>query len=436
MDELDVDGDLPDALQGTYLRNGANPAFAPLGTYHPFDGDGMLHAVSVRDGCASYRNRWVESKGLELERRAGEVLFGGLADMRLPAPEVMAEAGPFKNVANTNVIRHNNRILALWEAGLPTEVDAKLATIGEYDFAGAYQGPFTAHPFVDCATGELLTFGYQPMPPFLRYHVIDASGAVAHSTEIDLARPVMMHDFAATESRCVFLDAPAVMDLSAFQTSDPFVSWQPDLGARFGVIDRYAAGDTVDWYEIDPCFVYHFMNAWDDGDKIELVCARWPRLLFDAAEMDLGSDATLHRFTIDPVSSSVACEQLDDRRIEFPRVDDRRRGRPSRFGHCATSSADSAMADFDSIVRYDLATGDGEVYCFGSGHFVGEAVFAADPDGDGEDDGWLVAFVYDVAADTSRFCVLDAADIASGPVAAVELGRRVPFGFHGSWLPE
>lgn len=140
-DELPVTGALPPSMNGAYLRNGPNPAFAPLGRYHLFDGDGMVHALEIVDGRARYRNRFVESRGLAAERRAGGALFGGLSDFRLPPPELIEEAGVMKNTANTNIVRHAGRTLALMEAVPPTEMTAELATVGEYDFSGALQVP-------------------------------------------------------------------------------------------------------------------------------------------------------------------------------------------------------------------------------------------------------------------------------------------------------
>ena len=77
-DDLEVIGSLPAGLNGMFLRNGPNPQFPPQGRYHWFDGDGMIHGVHLRDGRASYRNRFVRTRGFEIERREGKAIWTGL----------------------------------------------------------------------------------------------------------------------------------------------------------------------------------------------------------------------------------------------------------------------------------------------------------------------------------------------------------------------
>src|SRR5690606_27098872 len=162
--------------------------------YHWFDGDGMVHAIRIEDGRAHYRNRWVASEGLKEERAAGRALYPGLLELG------KGESLKFKVTANTNIVFHARRLLALVESSLPTELDARtLETLGLYDFAGRLSGPMTAHPKLDPVTGEMLFFGYSPFPPYLQYYVVDRDGALVHAEPIDLAWPSMIHDFAVTE---------------------------------------------------------------------------------------------------------------------------------------------------------------------------------------------------------------------------------------------
>jgi carotenoid cleavage dioxygenase-like enzyme len=169
--DLTVVGELPRELRGTYYRNGPNAAFEPMGRYHWFDGDGMIHAIRIEDGRAHYRNRWVDSEGLQEERAAGRALYPGLLDI------TVTEAPRFKVTANTNTVFHANRLLALVESSLPTELDPRtLATRGLYDFGGRLAGAMTAHPKLDPENGEMLFFGYSPFPPYLQYFVVDRGG--------------------------------------------------------------------------------------------------------------------------------------------------------------------------------------------------------------------------------------------------------------------
>ena len=444
---LSVSGELPDGLRGTFLRNGPNPMFEPVGEYHLFDGDGMLHAATFDGTSVAYRNRWIRSAGLEAEIRAGHAIYGGMAQPVFPDRDLVGDAGPMKNVANTHVVRHAGRTMCLWEAGPPTLVDEALDTIGTHDFDGALVGPMTAHPKFDPATGELHFFGYSAMAPYLRYHVADASGRLVRSLDIDLPNPVMMHDFAITEHHVVFFDAPARFDLSGFLSGGPMIRWQPELGTRIGVMRRDGDGTDLRWAEIEPCYVFHFLNAWSDDSTLHLDGCRLPRL-----DIGLESDSSdpgdgsghLTRFTVDLAAATATTTQLTDIRGDFPRIDDRATGREHHVGYLATILEPRRDGDppasspeegaFDSITRIDLADGTTRSHRFGPGRTCGEPVFAPDPDRDGEDGGWLLTYVHDAATDRCDLVVLDAADVEAAPVATVHTGRRVPFGFHGAWI--
>ncbi len=436
--DLPVTGQLPAGLRGDFLRNGPNPVVEPGARYHLFDGDGMIHAVRFEDGRARYRNRWVRTPGFELERAAGRAMFGGMTDLAGTDPEAMAAVGPMKNVANTHVVTHAGKVLALWEAGGPFELTRDADTVGAYDFCGRLAGAMTAHPKVDPVTGEMLFFGYSPLPPYLRYHVVDAQGQLVRSVDIDLPQPVMMHDFAITERYAVFLDAPAVFDLAAGMAGEPFVQWRPDAGCRVGVLPRDASTAEVRWFEVEPGYVFHFMNAFEDGDKVHLDGCRQPALNMAQTPEERATPArtALTRFTVDFETGRAGTTTLDDRFGDFPRVADAVVGRANRYGYIAfVADSTDDFGDFDAVAKYDHRAGVASQYVYGPGRTTGEVVFAADPDGSGEDDGWLLSFVHDATTDLSDLVVLDARDPAAGPVAAVHMPRRVPFGFHGSWMP-
>lgn len=435
--DLPVEGTLPDALNGWYLRNGPNPQFDPIGRYHIFDGDGMVHGIEIRDGRARYRNRWVESKGLLAERSRGRAVFGGLSEFRTPDADVVAEAGIMKNTANTHLARTGGRLLALMEAARPTELTTELMTVGEYDFGGALHGPMTAHPKTDPVTGELVFFGYSPLPPYLRLHVADADGTLVRSHDIEIPAPVMMHDFAVSERAVVFFDLPAVFDLPAMLAGGEGIRWDPSNGARIGVIDRRDPEATVRWIEVDPFYVFHFLNAHDDGDTVVVTGCRSDRLNVGFGPDTVVEDVhpRLHRWRIDPGAGTVTDEPLDDRVGDFPRVNDDFAGLPTRYGYvakAATWGADEVF--FDGVVKYDFESGTDTVATYGPRVASGEAAFAPDPTRTGEEAGWLMNFVYDLDTDVSSFVVLDAASLET--VARVPMPRRVPSGFHGSWFPE
>jgi carotenoid cleavage dioxygenase len=439
-ENLPVTGEVPAALNGLYLRNGPNPMFTPRGAYHVFDGDGMLHGLWLGDGQAKrYRNRWVDTAWLDVEREYGKSCFGGMVDFNRVPKEIQARVSPIKNVANTHVVRHAGRILCLWEMGAPHEVDAELETVGPYDFGGQLGSSMTAHPHVDPTTGDLLFFGYGVFPPYLTFYRADASGAIVERAEIDIPDPVMMHDFAISERRVVFLDAPAVFNFEQALAGGDAFDWRPERGARFGVFDRAEGPGSIRWFETDPAYVFHFLNAWDDGDVVHVDGCRQGALNMGLDERQL-ADAilpNLTRWSIDLASGKVLETQLDDSIADFPRIDERRTGLRNRFGYVTGWSQvpDLAVASFDTVTKIDMTTGDTQRYTHGPGRTTSETIFAPDPGSDGEDDGWLLSFVHDAATDRSDVVILDARDLAAGPVATVHLPQRVPMGFHGSWLP-
>src|SRR5215468_7750660 len=253
--DLEVTGEIPRDLNGTFYRNGPNPAYEPRGRYHWFDGDGMIHAIALRDGRASYRNRWVRSRGLGEEREAGRALYPGLLDIG------GGEVPQFKNTANTNIVAHAGKLLALMEAALPTELAlCTLETVGPYDFGGKLAGPMTAHPKLDPETGEMVFFGYSVLPPYLRFHVADAQGRLVRSEEIEVPVPTMMHDFLVTRDHVLFMVCPAVFRLEELEKGRPPLRWEPELGTRIGVMPRKGGARDVVWFDADPCYVFHPLN--------------------------------------------------------------------------------------------------------------------------------------------------------------------------------
>ncbi len=438
--DLKVTGRLPERLSGAYLRNGSNPQFAPTGPYHWFDGDGMVHGVYIEGGRARYRNRWVETPGLLHERAAGHALFGGLANIVFPPDAIAAECGLFKNAANTNVIRHAGKVLALWEGGFPTELTWTLDTVGLWDYAGQLVGAMTAHPKWDDRTGELIFIGYGGSErPYVRHHVVDRAGNLTRSLDIATPRGVMMHDFLTTEHYSLIFDMPAIIEPAAMMAGEKM--WQPDLGCRIGVLPRHATSDTTRWFEIDPMYVFHFLNAWEEPgtNRIVAIGCRMPSVDLNFDDADAGDVTSrqgigLHRWVIDLDAGTVREEQMSDTFSDFPRVNDALVGYESRYGHVSTKLGSNRAGVFDAVARFDLTTGASTVKHFGENSSLGEAVFAADPDGRDERDGWVLVYVTDVTTGDTDLVVLDGHDVTA-EVARVHLPRRVPIGFHGNWLP-
>jgi len=423
---LEVTGVVPPDLVGRLLRNGPNPVSPPddHADYHWFAGDGMVHAISLSGGGATgYRNRWVRTRSL-----AGKVAT------LPPAGAANVIDGP----ANTHVIRHAGTTLALVESGFPHALSPDLGRARIHDFDSTLSSPMTAHPKVDPVTGELVFFGTDPFgPPFLRYHVVDAAGQLTTTEDIDIPRAVMMHDFGVTATRAVFLDQPVIFDLAlaAQGRSLPF-RWLPEAGSRIGVMPRNGRADDLRWITMDPSYVFHVLNAFDDGDRTVMDVIRYDAVFETApGESISGSLPSLHRWTIDTVGNRVRQEMLDDTPVELPRIDPAVAGMRHRYGYCVRVGTEPDLPSFEGLVKYDFDRDEAERFEPGEGRSPGEPVFVRAIDGSGEDEGWVLSVVYDAATDRSDLVILDATSFAGPPVATVHLPVRVPFGFHGSWVP-
>jgi carotenoid cleavage dioxygenase len=427
--DLPVIGRIPDALNGRYLRNGPNPVTPPdPSTYHWFIGDGMVHGVRLRDGRAEwYRNRWVRSQAVAEAR--GETWPAGPvhADM---------DAAP-----NTNIIGQAGRFFAIVESGpRPYELTAELDTIGPTDFGGTLPAGYTAHPKLDPATGELHAMAYWwGWGSQVQYIVIDREARVTRTEDIATKGATMMHDFSLTEGHVVVYDQPVVFDLDDAMKGVRFpYHWDDGYGSRVGVMPRNGTGADVRWFDVDPCYVFHPMNAYDDGDRIVLDVVRHPRMFDTVRNGPDDGVPTLCRWTVDLGAAKVIEEQLDDHPQEFPRVDERRVSLRHRYGYAATTEDDvfDGAEGRSGLIKHDLERGTTEVHEFASRSGAAEGVFVpAAPDA-GEDDGYVVAIVYEPDRDASELVVLAAQDFAGEPVARVQLPQRVPFGFHGNWVPD
>jgi carotenoid cleavage dioxygenase len=437
-DDLVVQGELPADLRGTYVRNGPNPLFPPLGSYtFPLEGDAMLHAVHVDDdGTVGYRNRFVWNPQLRLEQHAGHALWAGLMTPYLPGPDVVpAEyANGFKPQPFINVVHHGGHWLAMSEVDPPWEVSAAFEAVGDSPFTwgGAIPGS-CAHPRIDPVTGEMVLFRYDLMAPYLTWSVVAADGSVTHAPDpVELDGSYMIHDFVITADHLVLFVAPAKFDLKALlDGSGPPLAWHGDLPTRIAVIPRAGTSADVRWIETDPFWAYHFANAYADGDEVVVDLARFKYFALGPAPDQTGAAV---RARIDPAKGTVGFDTWYDQLCEFPRIDDRLQGQAHRYFTVSSKDETGLISGgFDVLVRVDTETGKTTEWSSGSKVF-GELAFAAAVGG-GPEEGYYVAFRTDRETLRSDFVVLAADDIAAGPVATVELPVRVPAGLHGSWFP-
>lgn len=438
---LPVEGALPRELHGMYVRNGPNPRFEVQGRYHWFDGDGMVHGVELGDGSARYSNRYVRTKAYDVETEAGDSQWQGIMERaRVDHPH-----GPDKDTANTDLIWHAGTLLSTWYlGGTPYGLEVpSLRTKGPAHPVG-HNGGMAAHPKVDPTTGELIFFDFSLRArPYLHYGVADAQGRLTHWVPIDVPAPSFFHDLAITKNYTILLDLPMLWDPVKLAQGKRRISFNPELPTRFGVLPRHAERDEVQWFSVPSCYIYHTINAYEDGDSIVMTACRVenplpgnrPEGSKPCARLEfLELEPLLHRWRLDLKTGEAQQEQLDDVATEFPRINDGWLGRRNRYSYNPRCAPESTLL-FDGILKYDLDSGKSRSHVLPDGHCCDEPVFVQRPGSSEEDDGWLTTFVHDRREGTSALWVLDAQQIEDPPIARMAVPRRVPIGFHAAWVP-
>jgi carotenoid cleavage dioxygenase-like enzyme len=419
-----VTGSLPPELDGCFLRIGPNAIGRPgAARRHAFDGEPMVHAVRIRHGRAEwYRNRWIRT----------DRVCRALGELPTPGPRHGLSDG-----AGGNLVRHAGRVLAVGDGGaLPIELGDDAATRARSDFDGTLPHGFSAHPEVDPLTGEMYAVAYQHEPPHLTYLTVGTDGRVRRAAPIETKGVPMAHAFSLTERYAILYDLPVTFSAAAAAAGSrvPY-GWNREHGARIGVLPRDGGDADVLWMDIEPCYVFHPLNAYEAGRRIVIDVVRHARV-FDRDPLTPGeSEPALWRWTVDLADGAVTEERLDDAAQEFPRIDDRYRGARNRYGFAvAMRRGGPGTLAGPALHRHDLRDGRTDTHEFGAGRETGEAVFVPrSPDGP-EADGWLLSLVYDAATDRSDLVVLDTADFTGPPVAVVHLPVRAPHGLHAAWM--
>jgi len=442
--DLPVIGEFPAALCGTLYRNGSNPQFAPRSRYHLFLGDGMLHAFRIENGRIAYRNRWVRTPLWELEHSTGEALSG---EMYLGKPHTADPRALELNstLANTHVVWHGHRLLALEEMHGAFEVDPQtLMPLGYQRFGGKLEGPMTAHPKIDPVNGEMISFGYStggPLTADMRLDVIDRDGKLLRSEHFMAPFPSMVHDFVVTQSHIIFPIFPLTGSMDRAQRGLPAYAWEPDRGTHVGIMPRNGTVADLRWFQGNPSYVYHPMNAFDAEDG-SVVCdmVQYPNApLFPRADgrpvAEREPEPQLVRWTFDMSGAGSGFREkvLCDAVSEFPRIDDRFATLPYRHGFL-TVGGSIAGRKRGGLTHVDVTTGQLSTWMPEIGDHCGEPVFVERGIAAAEGDGWLLSVIYRGGTRTSELAVFDAGDVAAGPIGRALLSHRVPMGFHGSWV--
>ncbi len=443
--DMEVIGEIPNDIDGVYVRNTENQIHEPIGRYHPFDGDGMIHMISLVDGKAEYRNRFVRSKGFYAEQEAERSLWAGL--MEHPSRSTRPGWGAhesLKDSSSTDVIVHAGRILStFYQCGDGYRLDPyTLEQFGTESWVPL--DGISAHPKLDEQSGELLFFNYSKHVPYLHYGVVGPDNKLKHYIPIELPGPRLPHDIAFTENFTILNDLPLFWDPKQLERDVHATRFFPDIPSRFGIIPRYGKPESIKWFEAEPTYVLHWLNAFEEGDEIVL-----DGYFQESPEPATYSDAPagfermmayldqdllkprLHRWRFNMKTGETKEQRLDDRTLEFGTINHRYGGRRNRY--CYSAIPKPRWFLFTGLTKHDLDTGESWSLDFGEERYGSEASFAPRINSSSEDDGYLVTFVSDLIEDRSECVIVDATDINAGPVCRIMLPHRISSGTHATW---
>lgn len=446
-EDLPVIGAVPVDLNGLYVRNGPNARFTPDWRYHAYDGDGMLHAVRFDHGRVTYRNRWIETRALKEELAEGRPLWKGLKEpLRQDRPDE-----PLKNTSNTDVKYHAGRLITMWyRSGMPYAIDPNsLDTLGPADFGGEISR-ISAHSRPDEHTGELLWFDYGHTEPYLRYGVIGPDRKPRHRIEIPLQQLGLPHDMALTERWTILHDFPLRPDPEALKAGRYKVRFNPDEPTRFALVPRYGHASEVRWFSASPTYLLHVVNAWEEDDEVVMVGTPYrvhpgPDGRPDARRLEQTihfrqRDFMLYEWRFDLRTGQTRERVIDDvLNTEFPVINSFYQGRKNRWSYnIVFPPGGREEPRFPGLVKYDLSTGGYIAYSAGPRWFYNEPGFAPRDHPRSEDDGYLVLLAWDPQAGRSEIQIFDClgSRLADGPIARLPLPRRVPNGFHATFVSQ
>jgi len=443
--DMQVIGEIPKDIEGCYIRNCENPVHEPLGRYHPFDGDGMLHMMHFKDGKATYRNRFVRTRAFEAEAEAGEALWAGLAAHPVKSKRRgQCTQDQLKDASSTDVVVHAGKILSThYQCGEGYRLDPiTLDQLGIESWTPI--DGISAHPKVDENTGELLFFNYSKHAPYMHYGVVGADNKLKHYIPIETPGPRLPHDMAFSKNYSILNDMPLFWRPELLEQGIHANKYYPELGTRFAVVPRYGQPEDIRWFEADPTYVLHWLNAYEDGDEIVLdgyfqenpmpgratdVPAEYASLM---PYVDLHSlQSRLHRWRFNLKTGETSEKHLDDRVLEFGVFNQKYAGKKYRY--CYSVTAKPGWFLFTGMVKHDLDTGKSWNLDFGEERYGSEAPFVPRIGAVDEDDGYLVSYIIDMKKNTSECILVDAKDIEAGPVCRIMLPHRITSGTHACW---
>lgn len=447
-----LSGNLPRTLKGTLYRNG--PAALQRGgkkVGHWFDGDGAVLAVHFTAKGPKGVYRYVQTAGYQQEVEANQFLFPNYG-MTVPGPFWKNWGKDVKNSANTSVLAFEDKVLALWEGGLPYALDpTNLETWGTDQLAGLSSGsPFSAHPKVDPKTGEIFNFGVIPgSQTKLQVYQSKPNGNVVKTASVELDGLSVVHDFVLAGRYLVFLIPPVRVQLLpvllGFKSFSDAMQWKPELGTEIIILDR-ATLSVVSRSQTDAWYQWHFTNGYENQDgEIVAEFVRYPDFGTNEylKEIPTGDPQTkaignLWQLRLQPKTGKVLSNvPLLERDCEFPVVSAQTVGQPHQETYLSLhrEGADPHQELlFGAIGRYHHATDTLTIADAGENRYPSEPILA--PDQDPVHPGWLLTVVYDANQHQSEVWVYQRDKLTENPICRLGLPHVIPHSFHGTWKSE
>lgn len=442
----EIEGNIPPELQGTLFRNGSGSLEIngqKLG--HPFDGDGMICAITFNQGRAHFRNRYVRTEGYLKEQAAGKVLYRGFGTQKPGGWLANIFDANFKNAANTNVIYWGDKLWAMWEGGQPHQlVPETLETIGKDDLNGLLESnqPFSAHPRIIDDT--FINFGVKGIiSQTLTIFELDKLGNILKQHSHPLTGFAFLHDMLVTDNYYIFMQHPFQIKglpfLFGFKTIEQCFDFNSKQPTKIILISRHGNHD-LEILETTSFFGFHHGNAWERDGKIYLdsICSHsFPQKQkeeLDFGEIDFNDfpKGELWEFELDLAEKTVTRERIEARGCEFPTVNPTRVGKEHRYLYLSVCDSPTENGPLQAILKLDKESGEKQVWSAAPKGFPGETIFVPRPGGVKEDDGWLISLVYDASVHLSYVIILDAQNLDK-VVARLRLKHHIPYGFHGNW---
>ena len=467
----EITGEIPSELKGTLFRNG--PGLLDINgqrIHHPFDGDGMISRITFNNGRAHFSNRFVRTSAYLEEQAAGKILYRGVFGTQKPGGW-LANAFDFrqKNIANTNIIYWGGKLLALWEGGDPHRLEpSTLDTLGKENFDSVLSDgdTFAAHPRFDPSSEQdsgapcMVNFSIKPgLSTTITIFELDQAGKIVRQHAHSIPGFAFIHDFAITPNYCIFFHNPVTFNPLPFalgiRSAGECIKFDSERATGVVIISRNPPkgkkknqGDSrgLQILETQAGFVFHHANAYEQGEEIiiESICYESlpevePNSDFRQVDFESIEPGQIWRFYLNTKDNTVRKELIESRCCEFPTMHPDKVGRNYRYLYIGAADTPTGNAPLQAFLKLDRETGEKQFWSAAPKGFVSEPIFVprhSSSSGGDEDDGWVLAVVYDSTEERSHVVILDAKNLNQGPIARLHLKHHIPYGLHGSFTSE